>query len=218
MNLFRLGGDLLHVFSIFVLTLKIKTSKNVAGISLRTQQLYLLVFCTRYLDLLFTNPFRSGLTMYNTVFKILFIASSAYIVYLMRKKYKQTYSVKDDTFRVEFLIVPACLAGTLFHYRNTFFEIVWAFSIYMESVAIIPQLYLLQKTGEVENLTSHYIACLGGYRALYLLNWVWRFFTEPRYRHWIEWIAGTIQTALYADFFYYYFLNKTKGQKLKLPP
>ena len=32
---------------------------------------------------------------------------------------------------------------------------VWAFSIYLEAVAILPQLFLLQKQGEVENLTSH---------------------------------------------------------------
>jgi ER lumen protein retaining receptor len=204
-NAFRIAGDLMHVASIFILLLKMKTSKNVVGISLRTQELYLIVFGCRYLDLFFTNPFSSGLHFYNTIMKILFISSSAYTIFLMRKKYKSTYSVAHDTFRVQFLLGAALVCAILFHYKLTFFEIIWAFSIYLESVAILPQLFLLQKTGEVENITSHYIACLGAYRALYILNWIWRFFTEPYYRHWIEWTAGTLQTALYADFFWYYF-------------
>lgn len=68
----------------------------------------------------------------------------------------------------------------------------------------MPQLFLLQKTGEVENITSHYIAALGAYRALYAVNWVWRAFWEPGYRQWLAWTAGVVQTVLYADFFYHY--------------
>lgn len=43
------------------------------------------------------------------------------------------------------------------------------------------------------------------FSALYLLNWIYRYFTEESYSHWLVWIAGAVQTALYADFFYYYF-------------
>lgn len=43
---------------------------------------------------------------------------------------------------------------------------------------MLPQLFLLQRTGEVENLTSHYIFTLGGYRAFYLLNWIYRYVTK----------------------------------------
>lgn len=52
------------------------------------------------------------------------------------------------------------------------FQILWTFSIYLESVAILPQLFLVSKTGEAESITSHYLFALGSYRALYLLNWV----------------------------------------------
>lgn len=58
---------------------------------------------------------------------------------------------------------------------NVLYQILWAFSLYLEAVAIMPQLFLLQRTGEVENLTSHYIFTLGGYRAFYLLNWIYRY-------------------------------------------
>lgn len=31
------------------------------------------------------------------------------------------------------------------------------------------------------------------------------------------WLAGLVQTGLYADFFYYYFLSWQANKKLKLP-
>jgi hypothetical protein len=40
---------------------------------------------------------------------------------------------------------------------------------------------------------------------MYLLNWVWRAIFETGYRQWIVWLAGLVQTGLYADFFYYYY-------------
>lgn len=54
-------------------------------------------------------------------------------------------------------------------------EILWAFSIYLEAVAILPQLFMLQRTGEAENITTHYLFALGAYRALYVPNWVYRY-------------------------------------------
>lgn len=55
------------------------------------------------------------------------------------------------------------------------------------------------------------------YRGLYVLNWIYRFYTEPHYRQWLVWISGLVQTGLYADFFYYYFLCWKNNQKLSLP-
>ena len=89
----------------------------------------------------------------------------------------------------------------------------------MEALAILPQLFLLQKLGEVENLTSHYVAALGAYRALYLMNWIYRFMTEDDYQQRIVWVAGIVQTALYCDFFYHYWQSKKGGinKSVKLP-
>lgn len=219
MNIFRLSGDLLHVASIFILLLKMMTSKSCNGISRRTQELYMIVFATRYLDLFVTHPLRSALMFYNTVMKILFLSSSAYIIYLIRAKYKHTYDHVHDTFRHEYAIVGAAVAALVFHLKLTVLELFWAFSVFLEAVAILPQLVLLQKTGEVENITSHYIVCLGLYRAMYICNWVYRYVVEHRQHQWLAWSCGMLQTALYADFFYYYYVNvSNQGRKLRLPP
>lgn len=220
MNIFRLMGDLMHLASIFILIVKIYGGKkSCKGISLKTQFLYLLVFLTRYMDV-FTNH----ISLYNTVMKIFFIVSSGFIVYLMKYKspFCDTYDGKTDSFFLPYILVPCLVLALLINEEMSFMEVMWTFSIYLEALAIVPQVlvvhtYARQDNGFVENLTSHYVFALGAYRAFYLMNWVYRFFTEVYYRDWIAWISGMVQTLIYCDFFYYYIIAYTTGQKVSLP-
>eukprot|EP00922_Rhytidocystis_sp_ex-Travisia-forbesii_P062168 GHVS01092033.1.p1 GENE.GHVS01092033.1~~GHVS01092033.1.p1 ORF type:complete len:224 (-),score=9.28 GHVS01092033.1:339-1010(-) len=216
MNIFRLSGDMLHVASILCLLWKLRKSKNCVGISCRMQEIYAIVFCCRYLDLLY-----QFVGLYNSAMKIIFIVSTFYLVYLMKYKQpiSQTYDGKADNFPYHlYLLPPAALLAICTTETYEIHDILWAFSIWLESVAILPQLVLLQHLREVENLTSHYVACMGMYRAFYILNWFYRYYTEvPPYVNYVGWVGGVIQTALYVDFFYYYALSKWYGQKLVLP-
>ncbi|KIJ51419.1 hypothetical protein M422DRAFT_74282 [Sphaerobolus stellatus SS14] len=212
MNLFRLLGDLSHLASIFIILHKIQTTRSCRGISFKTQALYVAVFLTRYLDLL-TGEL---LSWYNTIMKLFFIGSSVYILYLMKRRYRPTNDPSIDTFRLEYLIGPCALLALIFNYKFTFLEVLWAFSIYLEAVAILPQLFMLQRTGEAETITTHYLAALGAYRALYIPNWIYRYVTEGTVDP-IAVMAGLVQTGLYLDFFYIYFTKVLQGQKFELP-
>ena len=83
-------------------------------------------------------------------------------------------------------------------------------------MAILPQMFQLQKTGEAETITTHYLLCLGLYRAFYILNWIYRgwYRESPEL---ISIIAGVLQTALYSDFFYIYYKRVFNGRAFKLP-
>lgn len=63
-----------------------------AGVSLITQLLYLLVFCSRYLFLPLWSAYdRSEFhKLWNLTLKLFYIASSAYIVFLMMRVYART--------------------------------------------------------------------------------------------------------------------------------
>ena len=87
-------------------------------------------------------------------------------------------------------------------------QILWTFSIYLEAVAILPQLFMISKTGEAETITSHYLFALGSYRGLYIFNWIFRYYSEGFFDL-IAVVAGCVQTVLYCDFFYLYI---TKGK------
>ncbi|CAL1410438.1 unnamed protein product [Linum trigynum] len=214
MNIFRFFGDMTHLISILILLLKIYATKSCSGISRKTQELYALVFLARYLDL-FTN----FVSVYNHVMKMVFIASSLAIVWCMRRHplVRRSYDKDLDTFRHYFLVGGSFVLALLWHEKFTFLEIFWAFSIYLEAVAILPQLVLLQRSGNVDNLTGQYVLFLGAYRGFYILNWIYRYATESHFGRWIAVISGVLQTALYADFFYYYFLSWKNNAKLQLP-
>ncbi|QRV84239.1 ER lumen protein-retaining receptor [Ceratobasidium sp. AG-Ba] len=189
MNLFRLLGDMSHLASILILLHKIQTSRSCRGISFKTQALYVMVFLSRYIDL-FTFHFVS---LYNTSMKIFFISSSVYILYLMKFKYRPTNDPSIDTFEVLYLIGPAGFLSLVFNYEFT-----------------------VSETGEAETITTHYIAALGAYRALYIPNWIYRYWTEGNVDP-IAVVAGLVQTGLYLDFFYVYFNRVVKGEKFELP-
>jgi ER lumen protein retaining receptor len=136
----------------------------------------------------------------------------------MMNEYKPTNDPNTDTFRVQYLLGGAAVLGVLFPYEYVPMEMLWAFSIWLESVAILPQLFMLQRTGEAETITTHYLFAMGIYRALYIPNWVYRWMTEPNKSvDWIAVIAGIIQTVLYSDFFWIYYKKVIKGGKFKLP-
>jgi len=211
MNIFRLLGDLSHLLAIIILVLKIWKTRSCAGISGKSQLLFALVYTTRYLDLV-TN----FVSLYNTLMKLVFIGASYATLYLMYSKFKATYDHNHDTFRIEFLLIPIVLLALVVNHEFSLLEILWTFSIYLESVAILPQLFLVSKTGEAESITSHYLFALGSYRALYIFNWLYRYYAEGYYDL-IAIIAGIVQTVLYCDFFYLYITKVLKGKKLQLP-
>ena len=134
----------------------------------------------------------------------------------MVSSYKPTNDPRLDTLRVEYLLGAAAVLAIITPSKYTFLEIMWTFSIWLESVAILPQLFMLRRTGEAETITGHYLFALGIYRALYIPNWVWRYASGGKLE-WVAVVAGIIQTLLYTDFFWVYWNTVAKGKKFKLP-
>jgi len=217
-NIFRLTGDFSHIGAFVFLLFRLQSANNAAGISLKTQELYLMVFLARYVDL-FTN----FISMYNTVMKILFIATTSYIVWLMRVQLKSTVFPETEGQQTVMFLIPACIflalvlndhnvSDSYFHCLQSF---LWAFSIYLEAIAIVPQMIMLRRKKTVENLTANYIVALGLYRAMYLLNWAYRWFVDPisSTEFCIKVVAGLVQTGLYANFFGTYLQSRKEGHR-----
>lgn len=213
LNIFRVAGDLVHLASIGILLSKINATRSVSGLSFKTQALYMLVYATRYLDILF----KPWVSTYNTVLKFVYLGSSAYVLRLMTSDYKATRSPSNvDTFKVQYLIGFSALLALILHLHFTVLELLWSFSIWLESVAILPQLFMIQRTGKAETMTTHYIFALGLYRVLYMFNWFYRWIAgNPQ--DWISVLGGIIQTVLYSDFFYVYYSKVYHGQNFTLP-
>jgi len=211
-NLFRLTADLSHLLSFILLILNIRRSKNCIGLSCKTQILLLLVFCTRYLDLIYRFSHQN---LYLIVMKTLFISAPAYIIFLMKfsKPYCESSHILDDNYKNwKSLIYGALVATIIIHRDWTFTDLIWSFSIWLEAVAIVPQLHMLIQNQQIENLTAHYIGTLGLYRLLYLFNWVYRYSFEDHFC-WTSVCAGSLQAAIFGYFLHHYL--KIADQKIE---
>lgn len=209
MNAFREIGDALHATSFLVLLCTLLCSRSAAGLSLRTQELYLLLFCARYSDLAW-----NFLSMYNWYTKCAYITLSFAVVVAchcapsLRNTYNQAADLKRSTTLV-FLVLPALILGIFINQDHmSVFEVGWAFSIYLEAVAIVPQLVLVIRERGCRSVVAHYTMLLGMYKTAYVANWAWRFYTEENYLQKIVWASGAVQVLLYLPFFFIYCREK----------
>ncbi|KAL8765098.1 MAG: hypothetical protein Q9209_007721 [Squamulea sp. 1 TL-2023] len=214
-NVFRILGDLSHTVSKCILIWAIHANKSAEGVSLITQILYAVVFCSRYLDLFWTSPSHIP---WNFVLKLFYIGSSFYIIILMTRIYARTRE-KEKAWKLG----SFCLGGSVaaapllllifkkWHHYD-FHSVMWTLSEILESVCVLPQLVLLRQTSVPTVIDSFYLVTLGSYRAFYLLNWFVRYFGAEHYFEPIATIFGTIQTAFYLDFAWVYWSR----QRVKL--
>ncbi|ODM92269.1 ER lumen protein-retaining receptor 2 [Orchesella cincta] len=159
MNAFRLAGDLHHLAAIIILLFRIYRSESCAGFSGKSQVLFALVFSARYADLM-TN----FVSIYNSIMKVVFLTTSYLTLYLIYCRFKKTYEANSDSFRFEFLILIAGSLALLYNHEFASMEILWTFSIYLEAIAIIPQLYMFYNTKDVSMFPGHYVFAMGSYR------------------------------------------------------
>lgn len=89
------------------------------GISGKSQILFSVVYITRYLDLVTTY-----VSLYNSCMKLVFVTTSFATVYLIYMKFKATYDHNHDTFRIEFLLIPAFILALLINHDFTVFEVI----------------------------------------------------------------------------------------------
>ncbi|KAG7415489.1 ER lumen protein retaining receptor-domain-containing protein [Fusarium sp. MPI-SDFR-AT-0072] len=210
-NLFRVLGDLSHALSKCILIFAIHRNRSAEGVSLITQILYALVFCTRYLDLFIeTVP-------WNIVFKIFYIISSIYILAIMQWIYPRSRE-REIAWKIGAIILGGSFVLSpfvmlIFESHKGFRPWMWVFSQILESVCVLPQLLLLRQTTVPTVIDSFYLVALGSYRALYCVNWFIREFEiSGKKPNTVSVIFGIIQTALYIDFAWVYYTR----QRVKL--
>ncbi|KGO71908.1 ER lumen protein retaining receptor [Penicillium italicum] len=220
-NVFRIIGDLSHAGSICVLLWAIHKNKSAEGVSLLTQILYGVVFIFRYLDLFDPHTYKSGTwhSIWNVSFKLFYLISSSYLIFLMMKVYPRTRererAWKLGSWSVAGSVVLAPVSIWLLEsepYNVWFIEFCWAFSIILESVCVLPQLLLLRQTTVPTVIDSYYLLALGSYRGFYILNWIIRLFKREPFYDWIAVVFGIVQTAFYVDFAWVYYSR----QRVKL--
>lgn len=131
------------------------------------------MFLTRYIDI-----FLGWKSFYIFVMKILFITITAYTMYLMRfrKPFCLSYDRDSDSLPHYYVYGAALLMAVIIHKSLNPLDFTWSFSIWLEAFAILPQLFMITKLKDVENITAHYILFLGLYRIFYIFHWYYIFY------------------------------------------
>lgn len=221
---FRLLGDALHCLGILGFIIIVVWKGNAAGVSLKSQQLYLLVFLLRYVDLVTTFY-----SWYNTFMKLYYILATVLIVYYLTSKEpaKSTYAPNQDTMNIWLLIISSAMFGMTIHLvgsgvvdirggsgqefevhleHYSWMSFFWTYSVCLEPLAMLPQLYIFMKNRLINREIRYSIGLIALYRVSYIIFWVFRSkLTDTNGRHHILlYISGLVQTVLYADFFIYH--------------
>merc|ERR1719199_1402976 len=157
-------SSLVSMFSFLMVAMAIESGKTVKGVSLKMMECYILVFFSRLLAIIpFEGylPFdKSGDWLYQLC-EAVGLCLSGSIVYCCRAQYPNTYSADTDTLNHLYLIGPAAAIALILHpHLNNSIptDIAWAFALYLESVTVLPQLFMFMKEGKAQTHTVHFLA------------------------------------------------------------
>jgi len=213
-----------------LLRMKVRKQRNVSGISSRALQLYVVMYLARLNSTLRYNGYlpvdRSG----DWVYQACDVAALAVVLSLLfdiHKTHVQSYENDKDSCDVFGFLITAFVLAILVHpelNNNKVPDVTWTFALYVESIAMVPQLYMMTKTGgEVETLASHYIACIFFARVLMLSFW-WSSYVELQPKEseynfpgYVVIGAQLMQVVIFGDFMWLYFRHIYTQRRLVLP-
>lgn len=226
-SILTLGAGI-QFFGFQMLLIKVQYSKSVAGISRRTLETYAMVLAVKLMSTLFRQGYlpvdRSGDFMYQLA-DILSLATVMRLINFMHTTYASTYQEEHDTLDVS-RVFPICFLLAVFIHgdlNNSFiFDTIWTLHMNMDVVAMIPQLWMLSRIGEVEGMTSHFVAAMVASRGCSFSFWFYGFRELKRGNGmnlcgWQLIGAHCLQFLIAADFMFYYILAWIRMRKMVLP-
>lgn len=232
-------ASLFRCFGLLLLVGKLRRTGSAAGVSAKSLQCYCVVFAMRLCSILRHEGYlpydKSGDWLYHVV-EGCSLAATCLSLFLVQVTYNLTYEENNDSFGSSplpfgslVIIIPCALAAILLHpslNRDWFSDTTWTYSMYTESFAVLPQLFLFQKQASaretVEPLLGHFVAALGFSRLVEMAFWMSSFHElADRYgnRHvgYLVLLAQIVHLIIMGDFFYFYLASLKRGLPMQLP-
>jgi len=210
--------------------MQINNAKSVAGISGKTMIMQALALCFRLSSTLFLDGYlpldKTGDMMYQIV-DVCSLLMVLHILQCIYKSHRPSYEQEFDTMDVKNMVIGCVALAVMIHPDlNDWaaFDIAWTVSLYLDTVAMLPQLFMSNKVGKVPAYTSHYIAATLVSRAF--SAWFWYYGAEniARVSEGFSYgaagiiIAHVLQFLFLADFGYYYLKACFSGAVCKCEP
>jgi ER lumen protein retaining receptor len=232
-------GAMARMFGFGILNVKTWKSQRATGVSAKTLQLYCLVFFFRLTSIIRHEGYlpydKSGDWLYHLI-EIMALVFTASALYGCLVTFKSTYQADQDMFGefnvpsgygAIYLAGPIALIAIFVHPNlNADFlsDTAWTYAMYLESTALLPQLYMFQKqsSGVVELLTAHFVAALGFGRLMEFMFWIYSYHelansSGSRLPGYLALFSQFVQLILMVDFFWYYYMAVKNATPLVLP-
>ncbi len=228
-SFFLVLSSLVQTCAFLIILVKVTNYQSCSGLSANTLICYAILLFARLTSTLFLPGYlpsdSSGSWLYQ-LSDTLSLLICCLLIYLIYFKYKETSDILlDNKIPFYFLVIPCYALSIWFRSslnNNTFCDINWAFSMYLEAIAIFPQILLFSiKKGQIESFTSHYVALCGLSRLFSLIFW-WDTYEElisddlyfGKYVGYFIIGSQILQLIIMADYYYLYFKSILKGQEI----
>lgn len=228
-------ASITQMASFFIIAQKVFNYQNSSGLSLNTMISYLIVMVARLSSTLFYSGYLPSDEAGDWFYQLCEVISLILVIvniFFITTTYKDTAeSETEDSIDYKILAVPCLILALLVHTslnRNLVTDVAWSFSMYLEGVAIFPQLHLFQKKGgQIESYTSHYVSLQGLNRLLTLMFWYYTYEelneeNEDSYSFFHTYtgyfliFSQVLQLFLMVEFYYFYFKSLFKGEKMSI--
>lgn len=223
-----------QMLSFLIVLWKAITFESASGLSQNTLICYVIILFSRLSSTLFYSGYLPADTAgdwFYQLTEIISLVSIIFLLYLIKTRYRHDSEDQNDQVDFKYLAGPAFCVALLVHTslnRNFITDVLWTFSMYLETVAIFPQIFLFKKKGgQIESYTSHYVALQGLSRLFSLLFW-WDTFSElnenmedsyslfHNYVGYFLILSQVIQLLIMVDYYYIYFKALFKGEKMNI--
>ena len=228
-SFFLVLSSIVQTCAFLIILLKVTNYQSTSGLSANTLICYGILLFARLTSTLFFPGYlpsdSSGSWLYQ-LSDIISLLICILLVYLIYFKYRETSDIMSDgKIPFYFLVIPSYILAIMFRSslnNNAFCDINWAFSMYLETFAIFPQILLFTiKKGQIESFTSHYVALCGLSRLFSLIFWFDTYEELVTYDLYFGKYVGYViigsqilQLIIMADYYYLYFKSILKGQAI----
>jgi len=210
---------MVQCLAVVFLGLQLFSTGSASGISARALSLDALAICCRLSSTLWLEGYLPGDASGDYIFQVIDICSLVVLAWLLHQILvvkRHTYQAEEDSMPIlpllkGALILAAMLHGDMDDYPT--FDTLWMAGLLTSTVAVLPQLWLITKTGGcAEALTGHYIAAMAVSR-VFSGMFMWSARNDLKCIPWIDgfnhtfWTilaAHVLQMLLVGDFAYFY--------------
>jgi hypothetical protein len=160
-------SSLVQCLGISLLCIKVVSSGSAEGISAGALILDAFAFAFRLSSTTWLNGYLPVDKSGDYAIQAIDMCSLALVLWLLRRVlvvHKHSYQASEDSFQIRSMVL-VCLGLAAFLHadedRKWLFDVLWMASLFLGVVAVLPQLWLITKSGgRVEALISHYVAAL----------------------------------------------------------